>query len=124
MKSRELLPEEQSLEPILLDHSQDFVRLVCEQSQAEYDRLMGSRHIQQILGQENNFNFGKVFVFAEFVVFRREFKCRFLELSGVACINAFSRLFLKNDISISNLVRFMEGSDDLEQLKLNKPDTR
>ena len=124
MKRKALLSEEQGLDPVFLDHSQDFVRLVCEQAQLEYKRLTSLSHVQQILQRENNFNFGKLFVFAEFVVFRREFRYRFPELSGVACINAFSRLFLKNDISISNLVRFMEGSDDLEQLKLNSPDTR
>ena len=38
-----------------------------------------------------------------------------------ACINAFAGLFLKNDISIHNLVEFVEGADDREQLRLNAP---
>ena len=50
-----------------------------------------------------------------------EFMARFPDASPFACINGFSSLFLKNDISISNLVEFMEGSDDREQLRLNQP---
>ena len=45
-------------------------------------------------------------------MFRREFMERFPEATPFACINAFSGLFLKNDISISNLVEYVEGSQD------------
>jgi len=43
-------------------------------------------------------------------------------MSSKSCINAFCRLFLKNDISITNLVNFMEGSMDKEMLLLKKKD--
>ncbi len=68
------------------------------------------------------FNHGKLYVYAEFSVFRREFLDRFPEASPAACINAFSGLFLKNDISIHNLVEFIEGADDAGQLRLNSPE--
>ena len=67
------------------------------------------------------FNHGKLYVYAEFCVFRSEFLGRFNDASPAACINAFSGLFLKNDISITNLVEFIEGSDDRRQLLLNQP---
>lgn len=107
----------------LLDHSKDFVELVCQSAPDEYRSLLHSRRLQHILQQDNNFNFGQLFTYAEFLVFRKEFRKRFAGASAAACINAFSRLFLKNDISITNLVRFMEGSDERAQLYLNTPDS-
>jgi hypothetical protein len=56
------------------------------------------------------------------VVFRGEFRARFPEASPESCINAFSRLFLKNDISITNLVNFMESGADKEMRLLMKKD--
>ena len=47
---------------------------------------------------------------------------RFPSASPFACINAFAGLFLKNDISMSNLVEYVEGAADEEQLLLNTPD--
>ena len=67
------------------------------------------------------FNHGKLFAYAEFAVFRKEFQARFPRASDYACLNAFAGLFLKNDISMSNLVEYVEGSDDEEQLLLNTP---
>ena len=55
------------------------------------------------------------------MVFRREFRERFPDASPASCINAFSGLFLKNDISMTNLVDYMEGPADREQLMLNQP---
>ncbi len=122
MKGQDLSQDIQSPNTELLDHSRDFVELLWRKAPGEYRRLIASRHFQRLLEQENNFNYGKLFAYAEFVVFRREFNSRFPQSSAAACINAFSRLFLKNDISITNLVRFMEGSDEWEQLRLNSPD--
>ena len=123
MTSQAVSTDSLRLSAEVLDHSRDFVGIVCKGAPSEYSRLLQSRRLKQILEQENNFNYGKLFAFAEFAVFRREFNDRFPGASSAACINAFSRLFLKNDISISNLVNFMEGSDEMAQLRLNTPET-
>jgi len=108
----------------LLDHSREFVEIVYRSAPGEYHRLLGSERFQQILSNDNTFNYGKLFAFAEFAVFRKEFRSRFPEASQAACLNAFCKLFLKNDISITNLVRFMEGSNELEQLRRTWPEIR
>ena len=105
----------------MLDHSSEFVELVYRTAPVEYKQLLASDRFQRELGQESVFNHGKLFAYAEFVVFRREFLERFPDASPAACINAFSSLFLKNDISITNLVDFVEGPDDRSQLLLNQP---
>lgn len=105
----------------VLDHSSEFVELVQRQAPGEYRSLLDSGRYRLELEQQNTFNHGKLFAYAEFVVFRREFRTRFPQASPAACITAFSGLFLKNDISISNLVDFMEGAGDREQLLLNQP---
>ena len=101
--------------------AREFVQLVFRDAPEEYQRLLASKRFKTELLSPSTFNHGKLFVFAEFSVFRREFKVRFPDASPSACINAFSSLFLKNDISISNLVEYVEGSDDREQLRLNQP---
>ncbi len=93
----------------LMDHSTEFVALVYQTAPATYENLMKSGPIREALGQDNNLNCGKIYAFAEYIVFRREFMVRFPEASAVSCINAFSKLFLKNDISITNLVDYMEA---------------
>ena len=110
-----------SLQANVLDHSSEFVELVCREAPAEYQRLMVSERFRRELGQDNSFNHGKLFAYAEFAVFRREFRERFPGSSSAACTNAFCRLLLKNDISITNLVDFVEGPDDRGQLLLNQP---
>jgi hypothetical protein len=122
MTGRNISTDNSGQQADLLDHSREFVEIVYRSAPGEYHRLLGSEKFQQILANDNAFNYGKLFAFAEFAVFRQEFKLRFPEASPASCINAFSRLFLKNDISITNLVRFMEGSNELEQLRLNEPD--
>ena len=92
-----------------LDHSREFVELVYREAPGEYRALLASERFRTDLESTSNFNFGQLYAYAEFSVFRREFQRRFPEASVSACINAFSRLFLKNDISISNLVDYMEG---------------
>ena len=93
----------------LMDHSTEFVALVYQNAPAAYENLMKSDPVRDALGQDNNLNCGKIYAFAEYIVFRREFMARFPEASAVSCINAFSKLFLKNDISITNLVDYMEA---------------
>jgi hypothetical protein len=100
----------------IMDHARELVTIVYEAAPGEYRTLLKVPRICRAIAATNNFNYGKVFAFAEFVVFRREFKTRFPEASSESCINAFSRLFLKNDISITNLVNFMEAGTDEEML--------
>jgi len=110
-----------SLQANVLDHSSEFVELVYREAPAEYQRLMASERFRRELEQDNAFNHGKLFAYAELVVFRREFQKRFPGASPAACANAFCRLLVKNDISITNLVDFVEGPDDRGQLLLNQP---
>jgi len=122
MTTRSIVTDVAGLRTSVLDHSSEFVELVCRAAPAEYQRVLASGRFRQELGRDNPFNHGKLYVYAEYVVFRREFLQRFPEAAPAACINAFSSLFLKNDISITNLVDFVEGSGDREQLLLNQPD--
>lgn len=121
MNDRQVTTDVLSLQAKVLDHSSEFVELVYRNAPVEYQSLLASGRFQQELAQKNTFNHGKLFAYAEFVVFRREFRTRFPEASAAACVNAFSGLLLKNDISISNLVDFVEGPDDRAQLLLNQP---
>ena len=105
----------------VLDHSREFVGIVYEQAPGEYRALLASGRFDSRLARDPAFNHGKLFVYAEYAVFRREFTARFPNATPFACINAFSGLFLKNDISMSNLVEYVEGADDEEQLLLNTP---
>jgi hypothetical protein len=105
----------------VLHHAAEFVELVYRQAPQEYQRLLASDRFRLELERGGSFNHGKLFAYAEFCTFRREFAERFPQASPAACINAFSGLFLKNDISIHNLVDFIEGPDDAGQLRLNSP---
>jgi hypothetical protein len=113
------------LQADVLDHAREFVELVYRQAPVEYQRLLSSERFRSELERDlrrgGTFNHGKLYVFAEFSVFRREFTERFPDASSAACINAFSGLLLKNDISIHNLLEYIEGADDCEQLRLNTP---
>jgi hypothetical protein len=114
-----------SLQAEVLDHAREFVELVYRQAPLEYQHLLSSDRFRPDpeLGRVRGgtFNHGKLYVYAEFTAFRREFRDRFPDASAAACINAFSSLFLKNDISIHNLLEYIEGADDREQLRLNSP---
>jgi len=110
-----------SVQADVLHHAAEFVELVYRQAPLEYQRLLASDRFRPDLERGGTFNHGKLYAYAEFSVFRREFLDRFPEASAAACINAFSGLFLKNDISIHNLVEFVEGADDAGQLRLNTP---
>jgi hypothetical protein len=109
MTDRDISTDVLSLQADVLDHSREFVELVYRSAPDEYRRLVCSVVFRGLLEEENNFNHGKVYAYAEYMVFSREFIRRFPEASPAACINAFSKLFLKNDISISNLVNFIEA---------------
>jgi len=113
----ELLP----IQADVLHHAAEFVELVFRQAPDEYRRLLAAERFRRELERGGSFNHGKLYAYAEFSVFRREFLERFPEASAASCINAFSGLLLKNDISIHNLVEFIEGADDRGQLKLNSP---
>ena len=105
----------------VLDHSREFVDIICQQAPGAYRALLSSGRVDARLERDPAFNHGKLYAYAEYTVFRREFLERFPEATPFACINAFSGLFLKNDISISNLVEYVEGGEDREQLLLNTP---
>lgn len=121
MKDRPVSTDVRSLQASVLDHALEFVELVYRQAPGEYRRLLASGRFDPELERGGSFNHGKLYAYAEFAVFRHEFLQRFPEASPAACINAFSGLLLKNDISIHNLVEFVEGAPDSEQLRLNSP---
>lgn len=122
MTDRSLSVDVSEFRANVLDHSREFVQLVHRQVFAEYEALLASGRFDRDLAQVKTFNHGRLFSYAEFVVFRREFRSRFPDASPAACVNAFSSLFLKNDISITNLIDYVEGPADREQLLLNQPD--
>jgi hypothetical protein len=122
VKNRELTDMVPGQHTGVMDHARELVTIVYKAAPGEYRRLLEVPRIRGAIAATNNFNFGKVFAFAEYVVFRREFKGRFPDAGSESCINAFSRLFLKNDISITNLINFMESSTDEELLLLKKKD--
>jgi len=104
-----------------LDHAAEFVERVANQAPARYQALLGSPDIARRLAIEPAFNQGKLYAWAEYLAFRDEFRRRFPDASTEACMNAFCRLFLKNDISLSNLARAMEPEDDGELRRLQRP---
>ncbi|NIM70584.1 MAG: hypothetical protein GTN86_08180 [Xanthomonadales bacterium] len=106
------------LQATVLDHASEFVALVHAAAPGRYRELLDAPRIKSSLAEDNAFNHGKVFVYAEYDVFRAEFRRRFPQASGHACINAFCKLFLKNDISITRLVEAIERSprDERQQL--------
>lgn len=104
-----------------LDHAAEFAATVADQAAERYRALLADPGISQRLAHEPAFNHGKLFTWAEFLVFREEFRRRFPEAGAEACVNAFCRLFLKNDISMSNLVRAMEPEDSENLRRLQKP---
>lgn len=121
MSGQNLSTDTAGLHSGVLDHAREFVAIVARAAPVEYQRLLASGRFDAALARDGAFNHGKLYAWAEFCVFRREFRERFPEASPAACINAFSGLLLKNDISIHNLAEFVEGTDDREQLRLNSP---
>lgn len=105
--------------PDVLDHASEFVEVVISKAPEVYRRLLESGRYRKLLEEAATFNHGKLYAWSEFLVFRAEFKSRFPDASDRACINAFSRLLLKNDISITNLAEAVEGrfSEEFRMLK-------
>ena len=114
--NNDLMSPPEGLNSEVLDHAKDFVHRVGRDAPSEYQQLVDAGHFSDLL-HEGRFNHGKLFTYACFRVFRKEFQSRFPQASQAACINAFSGLFLKNDISITNLLMLIEGSGEIEQLE-------
>jgi hypothetical protein len=93
----------------VLDHAAEFVALVAREAPRRYAAWVRLPEIERLLADQNAFNAGKLHAWAEYTVFREEFRHRFPDAADASCINAFCKLFLKNDISLSNLVTFMEA---------------
>jgi len=91
-----------------LDHALEFVEVVRRQAPILYERLMKNQRMQGLLASHPAFNCGKLYAYAEFLAFRSEFQERFPSATEAACINAYCGLFLKNDISITRLLEFLE----------------
>ena len=124
MKGRYPAADVDELNTDVLDHAREFTGIVSLAAPGEYRSLLNRSRFQPLLDEKNSFNHGKLYVYADFLVFQREFNARFPRASRASCINAFSSLFLKNDISITNLIHFIEGNDELKQLRLhNQPDS-
>ena len=102
-----------------LDHVKEFVRRVAEETPGHYADMLKSPLIQRLMREDNAFNAGKLYAWAEYCVFRSEFRKRFPEAPPRSCLNAFCKLFLKNDISMSNLARVLEepSGDDWDRLE-------
>jgi hypothetical protein len=103
----------------LLDHARDFVNIVRTSAPGLYAEWLELPRFQALIDGKTAFNHGKLYAWAEYVVFRKEFLRRFPEATRAACVNAFSGLFLKNDISITNLLILMEPgpAEELQRLK-------
>jgi hypothetical protein len=108
--AREISVDTQSVHAEVIDHSEEFVAIVQQSALAVYHTLVDSPQVRGQLSASNNFNYGKAYAYAEYIVFRKEFLHRFPQASVAACINSFCGLLLKNDISITNLVDYMEQS--------------
>ncbi len=118
--AREISIDVDPLPTDVLDHAREFVDIVFQSAPGAYRELLTTPRFQHLLTEQNAFNHGKLFAYAEYLVFRREFMTRFSEAKPHACINAFSKLFLKNDISMTNLVNYLEQGTAKERLLLEK----
>jgi hypothetical protein len=117
----ELTTADAGLHTGVLDHASEFVARVATGTPGEYHRLLGQKETRQLLNGDNALNPGKLWAYAEFRVFRAEFRECFPGAAREACINAFCRLFLKNDISMSNLVALFEHGANSELDLLRPP---
>ena len=106
-------------QPDVLDHAQEFVEIVYRKAPGQYRELLGTAHFQRLL-EQRTFDHGKLFAWAEFLVFREEFQGRFPGLPASDCIGAFCKLLLKNDISMTNLLKAIEGSPSQEARMLQR----
>lgn len=93
----------------VLDHASDFVELVSDGAPRVYELLTKNVGYS---ARTRGLNPGQLFVYAEYTVFKVEFERRFGDLGEPACINAFCRLFLKNDIALGRLMEAIEGKKE------------
>ena len=84
MTQRSISTDVSGLQASVLNHSSEFVELVYRDAPVEYLRLKEIDRFRLELGQQNRFNHGKLFAYAEYVVFRREFGERFPDASPTA----------------------------------------
>jgi hypothetical protein len=110
------------VESLVLDHAAEFVERVMARAPARYEALRVEPRVDRLLAGENAFNPGQLYAYAEYLVFREEFTRRFPDARPRACVNAFCRLFLKNDVSMSNLVRLFEGGVEAELARMERLD--
>ena len=116
--SREMTTDDNRLKTDVLDHAREFVSIIIESAPQEYEKLLKLSRFKRLIRESNTFNYGKLFTYAEYLVFKSEFNKRFPDMSARVCINEFCKLLLKNDISITNLVNYIEGSSGEELLIL------
>lgn len=91
-----------------LDHAREFVDLVSGKAPALYRELLQDGEFDGLLADSSHFGHGQLYVLAEFRVFSEEFERRFPDAGRVPCMNAFCSLFMKNDISLANLLEVAE----------------
>jgi hypothetical protein len=92
----------------VLDHAREFVDLVARRAPRIYRELLEIDRIETALAGSSGFGYGQLFVLAEYEAFRKEFDERFPDAGRSARINAFCSLFMKNDISLANLLEAAE----------------
>ena len=65
----------------VLDHAPEFVEIVYTQAPGTYRALLSSGRFDRRIAKDPAFNHGKLFAYAEFAVFRREFRNRFVQVA-------------------------------------------
>jgi hypothetical protein len=66
MTGRSISTGDSGLQANVLDHSREFVELVYRRAPGEYRALLESERFSGELEQSNNFNFGKLYAYADF----------------------------------------------------------
>ena len=82
--ARELTPVPDA-DADVLDHAREFVDVVRRSAPGVYESLLTEPRYIALLEQPT-INHGKLFAYAEYLVFREEFLSRFPEASQVACM--------------------------------------
>lgn len=100
--------------PEFLNHAEELVRVVITKAPKVFEHLSTEPGMRALLQGSGDMNHGQVFVWAQYLVFRREFNRRFPDAAHEACRNAFCRLLLKNDISMSRLEDWLQAAPTLE----------
>lgn len=103
--------QEVKAETQALNHAREFVEWVSREAAQRYQELLLSGRYDALLNDVGRFNHGQLYAFAEYQVFEEEFQRRFPDTGHTERVNAFCSLFMKNDISISNLLAAVEELD-------------